>query len=608
MGKGNRTKNEKAASVLASSAKKKKRTSKGQMPTWVGTLILVSVLAVIIAFAVVSVLAQRGVFLRNKLIAETENFEITVPMASYMVYTEYQNFVNQYQESGWMQYIKGTGGNGLNTSLPLREQIYSQPTAEKPETATMTWFDYFASNAANSIKQVLILCEQAHALGITLEEEDLQSIETTMQTLELYALYSGYELNAYIPMMYGNGVRDRDVRDMLELTTLATKMTNLKMDELRGGATDVRVNMYYEENKDDLDVYVDYIAYTFTTKFDAKDGDTDEVKQQNAEAWEKYSKDMERYNAIVKELEACTTAKEFCDKLEAFLAKSKDEGGEGMTATEAFLAQSGAHHFDYKKNDGADSEIDEYLFSTKNPVSANSAKALTDINKGREVDSDIDEDENEMETVTYSDATSTYTAVFVLSPVHRDEAKLQNVGHILFKTDTYKDLKDTAKLSGKAKELAQRLLDKGQTISAENMAKELLLLMKEEGAITEKTAADGKTTYQVIDKDKFEAYGKDYTEDSNVFYEDVARGDMVAEFDEWLYNPNRQQGEISDGGIKTTYGYHVMFYNGASQKINWIEDAREQLASDDYEAWYKDVSEATSIENEKYQKNWKKLG
>ncbi len=608
MGKGNRTKNEKAASVLASSAKKKRSAKQGQMPTWVGTLILVSVLAVIIAFAVVSVLAQRGVFLRHKLIAETEHFEVTVPMASYMVYTEYQNFVNQYQESGWLSYIKGTGGNGLNTSLPLREQIYSQPTAEKPETAYMTWFDYFATSATKSIAQVLVLCEQAHALGITLDEADLQSIETTMQTLELYALYSGYELNAYIPMMYGNGVRDRDVRDMMELTTLATKMTNLKMDELRGGATDVRVNMYYEKNKADLDVYVDYISYTFVAKFDAKDGTTDEIKQENATAWEKYSKDMERYNAIVKELEGCTTAKEFCDKLEAFLAKSKDEGGEGMTATEAFLAQSGAHHFDYKKDDGADSAINDYLFSTKDPVSANSAKALTEVNTGREVEPDIDEEGNETETVTYSDATSTYTAVFVLSPVHRDEAKLQNVGHILFKTETYKDLKDTTKLSGKAKDLAQRLLDKGLTISAENMAKELLLLMKEEGAITEKTAADGKTTYQVIDKDKFEAYGKDYTEDGNVFYEEVARGDMVAEFDEWLYNPNRQQGEISDGGIKTTHGYHVMFYNGATDKINWIEAAREQLATDDYEAWYKAASEGTSIESEKYQKNWKKVG
>lgn len=607
MGKGNRTKNEKAASVLASSAKKK-NVKKGQMPTWVGTLILVAVLAVIIVFSVVSVLAQRGVFLRNKLIAETEHFEITVPMMSYMVYTEYQSFVNQYQESGWMAYIKGNGGTGLNTSLPLREQMYSQPTAEKPDTSTMTWFDYFASSATNSVVQVLTLCEQAYALGITLDDEDMQSIESTMQMLEIYALYSGYELNAYIPMMYGNGVRDKDVRAMLELTTLATKMTNLKMDELRGGATDVRVNLYYDENKDDLDVYADYISYTFTAKFDAKDGDTEAIQNENTTAWEKYNADRERYSAIVDELKACTTAEEFCNKLEEFLAKSKDEGGEGMTDTEAFLAQSGAHHFDYKKDGGADDEIEKFLFNTENPPAANSTTVIKDTQDGRDTEDYKDENGEEQKRYKYSDATSTYTAVFVLKPVHRDEAKMQNVGHILFKTDTYKDLKDTSTLSGKAKELAQRLLDKGKTISAKEMADELIVLMTEEGAITQMTAADGKTTYQVIDKDKFEAYAKDYNEDSNVFYDDVARGDMVAEFEEWLYNPNRQQNEISNGGIETTYGHHVMFYNGASEKINWIEEAREQIASNDYEAWYKAASEGTVIETQRFQKNWKKVG
>lgn len=597
MAKG--SKNEKAVSVLSSAAKKKKKTQKGQMPTWVGTLIVVAVLAVVVAFSVISVLAQRGVFLRNKLIAETEHFEVTVPMMSYMVYAEYQGWVNQYKDSGYMQYIRGEGGTGLNTSVPLRDQYYSQPTEAKPTTETRTWFDYFADSAASGIKQVLVLCEQAHALGITLDEEDYASIDTTMQTMEFYALYSGYELNAYIPMMYGAGVRDKDVRAMLELTTLATKMTEIKMEELRGGATDVRVQMYYETNKADLDSYVDFVSYTFTAKFTPEKGDTEEIKQKNAEAWAKYAADQDRYSAIVDELKACTSVTEFTDKLEKFLAKSKDEGGEGMAVTEAFLAQSGAHHFNYHKDDSTiSSEVESWLFK-KETNKAGMTEALKETESGREV-----EDEN----ITYSAAVSTYTAIFLITPMHRDEAHLQNVGHILFKTDTYKDLKDTSKLTGKKKELAQRLLDKGMTISAENMAKELLVLMAEEGALEAKTDNDGKTTYQVISKEKFEKYATDYNEDSNAFYENVARGDMVAEFENWLYDPVRREGEISSAGIKTTYGYHVMFYNGASEKINWIEEAREEIASDDYEAWYKAAVEAVSIESQKYQKNWNKIG
>ena len=39
-------------------------------------------------------------------ILRTENFEITVPMMSYMVYSEYHEWVNFYQGSGFMQYVK----------------------------------------------------------------------------------------------------------------------------------------------------------------------------------------------------------------------------------------------------------------------------------------------------------------------------------------------------------------------------------------------------------------------------------------------------------------------------------------------------------------------
>ena len=57
-------------------------------------------------------------------------------MMSYMVYTEYQNWVQNYKNTGYMQYIKGSGGDALNTSKPLRSQNYSVVTDEKTGTTT----------------------------------------------------------------------------------------------------------------------------------------------------------------------------------------------------------------------------------------------------------------------------------------------------------------------------------------------------------------------------------------------------------------------------------------------------------------------------------------
>ena len=595
MGKGNRTKKQQAASVLGS-AKKKNTAKKREMPTWVGTLIVVAVLAAVLLFSVFSMLNSRGVFLRNKVIMKSDHFEVTVPMMSYMVYTEYQEWVNNYQSTGYMQYIKGEGGDGLSTSVPLRDQNYSKKTdSVTGETVVVTWFDYFASRAKSSVEQVLVLCEQAYSLGITLDADKLAEIDTTMQMLDLYAAYSGYTTAGYLSAMYGRGVSVKDVRAITEMIELATKMTEIKMDEFEGGVTDVRIEDYYNENKADIDVYVDFISYTFEATFKPVADTEEDAATKNAEAYAKYEADKAKYDERVTALAACTTAKEFCDLLIEYL--KEDE----VPEADAIIKQSEAHYLNYVKEDGDNKTLENWLFDTKNPVKANDTHTIKE--EGEEAREE-DTDDNDETVYTYSSAEASYTACFVLRPVHRDDAYVQNVGHILFKTDTFKDLKDTSKLSGKTKELAQSLLDAGKTISAENMAAALIDLMIAEGKITTKTTEDGKTYYH-IEKDAFKEYGELYTEDSNVFYEDVERGQMVEEFDAWIYDDARIMNEVSSTAVKTTYGYHVMFYDGHGEDANWVKEAKSTISNKDYENWYK--AEFTACEIDTYNDYWAKI-
>ncbi|MBO7342367.1 MAG: hypothetical protein J6U87_06760, partial [Clostridia bacterium] len=305
MGKGNRTRKQQAANVLSTAGKKKNAAKKREMPTWAGTLIVVAVLVAVTLFSVFCILNSRGVFLRNKIIVKSDNYEITVPMMSYMVYTEYQEWVNNYQDSGYMQFIKGEGGDGLNTSLPLREQNYSKKTDETTGvTTTVTWFDYFADRAASSVEQILVLCEQAHRLGITLDDEKIKEIDGAMQTLDLYAAYNGYTTAGYIAAMYGRGVSKKDVRAMTEMIELATKMTSVKNEEFENGATDVRIENYYNENKKEIDIYVDFISYTFETEFKPVADTEADAANKNATAYEKYEADKKKYEERVDALAA----------------------------------------------------------------------------------------------------------------------------------------------------------------------------------------------------------------------------------------------------------------------------------------------------------------
>lgn len=597
MGKGNRTKKQQAASVLSGAAKRS-AAKKREMPTWVGTVILVSVLVVVVLFATFSALNSRGVFLRSMVIYESEHFEVTVPMMSYMVYTEYQNWVETYQSSGYMQYIKGEGGSGLNTSAPLRQQIYSSKTDETTGVLqTVTWFDYFAGRATTSIQQVLILCEQAYKHGVTLDESDYQTIDNAVQTAQLYAMYSGYTTSGYLAATYGKGVGEKDMRAMMELTQLATKFTTLKMEEFENGATDLRMEEYYQNNKSTFDVYVDYISYTFETTFTpAEEGEDADAK--NAEAYAKFVADKEKLEGYVNALADCTDAEAFCTLLIQYLKE------EGSTDLEAVQKQSDAHHINYERSDDDESALEDWLFSTKEPVAVGDTHVIKEDDEVAREEIEPDEEGGET-TYEYEEATATYTVCYVLRPVHKDDAPLKNVGHILFKTDTFSKLTDASTLTGKTKELAQRLLDQGKALTAENMAKELVALMIEEGKMVEKTDEATGNKYYYIDKADFEAYGKAYTEDSNVFYEDVARGDMVTEFDAWIYDDDRIAGEISFAAVKTTYGYHVMYFTGSSELVNWESAAREKISAKDYEDWYKAVGATVTITPT--QKYWSKI-
>ena len=114
------------------------------------------------------------------------------------------------------------------------------------------------------------------------------------------------------------------------------------------------------------------------------------------------------------------------------------------------------------------------------------------------------------------------------------------------------------------KSLTTSLLLNGKIETTEAKAKEVLALY-EGGAKT---------------REAFEALGKEHTEDSSVFYEDVYEGQMVEEFEDWLFDKNRKEGDT--GIVKTTYGYHVMYYVGEAEDAKWMTDAENSLKNEDY--------------------------
>lgn len=610
MGKANRIKNDKATSVLAAPAAK--RAEKKSMPTWVGTVIVVAVLALLVLAVAFTALSTRGVFTRGVVIAESDNYKVNANMMSYMIHTEYWNMVNTYANlsqqiypngGGSLSIPAGKGGTALQQGVPLRDQIYSNQNEDGTPADTVTWFDYFANQARDEISEILSYCEYARATGIELDDTDKKEIDNSIDQLTTYALLYGFDdANAYFTYMYGKGVRERDVRKMMELQTLATKASDQRKGELLDGVSTEQIDAEYNANLKTYNVYADWIAYIFTATFTPSTKTGDEAAAENAERKAEYEEKQAEYASYVAQLAECTTAEEFNAKLidllqNMFYAEEKETAeaklaeGESLTAAQLEACENAAKkrvEEALKEAVVENGKVSDLTGEAKTWFEGEGDKAVKagDVKKFEDKN-DCTESIPDSEEVEYKKATSTYSAYYAKSAVHRNADVVRSVAHILFKSDSFDKVTDISTLAEPWQSLAKRIEKRGEKVNAESMAKELIAKMIEDGAATKATKADG-SEYYAISKDAFEKYGIDYTEDSGIVYENVKKGDMVEEFEDWLFDKSRVEGELSAAGVKTEYGYHVMLYVG-DEKPAWEYEIREKLADKAHTTWTEEV-------------------
>lgn len=157
-----------------------------------------------------------------------------------------------------------------------------------------------------------------------------------------------------------------------------------------------------------------------------------------------------------------------------------------------------------------------------------------------------------------------YTVIFVTSERGRDEdISSRDVRHILFKHDTYED-------DSKVNEVYNKWVEDGAKV------------------------------------EDFDALAAEYSEDpgsssNGGLYEGVTEGEMIDEFDAWLFDEARQPG---DHAIVETesYGWHIMYYVGGTEGwkaeiISDIQDETKTTAINNAEETYTVTIDEEAIEN-----------
>ena len=474
------------------------------------TVLVVLIIAAVVGINVYNYITDTGVFARKTVAVSSDNYELTTAQMSYYFYSQYQNTAAMYQQYG------------LNLSQMGLDQNKSLKAQSCTFSSNQTWFDYFMSLAVDAAEQQLALCEAAKDAGLKLDDADYADIDAAMDNLKETAKKSGYSLKQFIKLNYGSFVNDSDIKESIKLDLLANKYITKIADET--DVSDEAIEKQYNDFKNNYDT-VGTLKYTFNYE----DIIAADEKQAKGDSKETSSDKKEEPSDDVKAA-AQAEAKTYADRL---LAEGKDVETFKTVLKDYFMVALHMTEAEAKKELDKEEFVSEkttYNSADEGTMWAFSAKV--DEIKMFELTADHDHKEDD----DHSKLPKAYKVMLVTSERSRDESiSYRDVRHILFTKETYKN-----------DEKAQEVYNKW--------------------------VADGAKI------EDFEKLAKEYSEDPGSaekggLYEGVTEGQMVEEFDKWLFDDARKEGDHAVVESKD-YGWHIMYYAGG------IEGYKGQIKSE----------------------------
>ena len=431
------------------------------------------------------------------------------------------------------QFYNQYGSYASMLGLDMTQPLNKQILSTETQT---TWADDFLESAIETAKSVYALADEAAANGFTLPEAAKANIDTAIQYMDLYASMYGYpDTKTYIKSMYGKGANEETLRNYYELTELAT---------------------YYQEE------YRKALTYS-----------DDQLRAAEAEDFAKYSSYTYNYyylnvrNFVESEGESTDYTAEQLAAAAVLAEATAKSLTEGINTVEAFDAAIAALPMNAENPSAA-----SYVSKDVQPISlfkgyadwmTDESRVAGDMTYVPSTSTTTDDNGNEVEQIN-----GYYVVMF--NSCNDNTFSLANVRHILvaFEGGSYDSNSGITTYTDEEKAAAHT---EAEDILAQWLA----------GDATEES---------------FAALANEKSDDGDGttggLYADVYPGQMVSAFEDWCFAEH----QIGDTGIvETEYGYHVMFYSGASEVTYRDHLISTELASADFETWYNALVDATTV-------------
>lgn len=434
--------------------------------------------------------------------ATIDGEKVSVGMYNYY----YASVVNYYEQYAMYGYFD------LDTTKSYEKQYTVDEDGNE-----ITWAQFFQNEALREIELNYVYYTKGLKEGITLTQNQKDTIETQIESLKASASDQEMSLNDYISENFGEYCSEDTVRLMLEQYYIAVNYKGKFAINYK--PSDEEINEFFDENRNDYNqISFSYIA----TEYDATD---DESKAQSQKVIDDYMDritDRDSILAMVPEV--------YADYIQTDMetAMSSDSSLTEEEAREDAIAN-------YQAN------IDSSITGASSPFSDEITQWL------------FSDDTEIGEKNYYVDEENSYAYIILKTEMASlDESDTYSVRHILIMPESDDETSDSSSDSSEepkytdeqwaaAEEKANSILDEFNSGDRSEYSFALLAELNSDDVASTSSGANG-------------LYGG--------LYEGVPLGQMVSEFEDWSMDRSRKYGDT--GIVKSTHGYHIMFFVDAS--------------------------------------------
>ena len=390
--------------------------------------------------------------------------------------------------------------------------------------------------------------------------------------IQTYADMYSVSLTRYLGSMYGNGMTKKLYKSILSDQKLAEKYITHIEEQQKSAVSDSAIEDAYNADPSAYQV-VDLRVFGFaadgssvTTENTTESADTEKTTDENAE---------DKLASIVKKAEEfrdrITDEQSFIDLAVEYAAESDKESFKNPSATIA-------------------NQISKSVVSSN--ISEDLAKWL--FEDGRKT--------GDKYSVTSNDKDYVYV-VYVVKPAYREDAPKVDVRHILVSYETGLNHMESHTKDGTEHTQAESDAFAADVAEAEklfNLTVDYDFAAKQNEKYTkEVVAATYSATYDIYEEylknateENFAKLATSYSADTSSttnhtntenggLYEDVTKNSMVDNFDKWIYDSSRKNGDV--GIVQTEYVFHIIYFVGKNARADWQETVIESLTAETQE-------------------------